>query len=105
LGHGSVWLTDYHRRLLWRTKPSTEQISGLIERVTFHNDQSGFCVLRVKVEGQGDEVTVVGSLPSVNQDIFAADHQMELGTKLGTIKEAKTRGKSRLSLAESLKFS
>src|SRR6516164_2775186 len=45
-------------------KPSTEQISGLIERVTFHNDQSGFCVLRVKVEGQRDEVTVVGSLPS-----------------------------------------
>src|SRR6516225_3344649 len=46
-------------------KPSTEQISGLIERVTFHNDQSGFCVLRVKVQGQRDEVTVVGSLPSV----------------------------------------
>jgi len=46
-------------------KPSTEQISGLIERVTFHNDQSGFCVLRVKVQGQRDELTVVGSLPSV----------------------------------------
>jgi exodeoxyribonuclease V alpha subunit len=44
---------------------STEQISGLIERVTFHNDESGFCVLRVKVKGQRDDVTVVGSLPSV----------------------------------------
>jgi exodeoxyribonuclease V alpha subunit len=44
---------------------ATEQISGLIERVTFHNDESGFCVLRVKVKGQRDEVTVVGSLPSV----------------------------------------
>ena len=46
-------------------RPATEQISGLIERVTFHNDESGFCVLRVKVSGQRDDVTVVGSLPSV----------------------------------------
>jgi len=44
----------------------TEEISGLIERVTFHNDDSGFCVLRVKVQGCRDETTIVGSLPSVN---------------------------------------
>jgi exodeoxyribonuclease V alpha subunit len=44
---------------------TTEQISGLIERVTFHSEESGFCVLRVKVKGQREEVTVVGSLPSV----------------------------------------
>lgn len=30
---------------------ATEEISGLIERVTFHNDESGFCVLRVKARG------------------------------------------------------
>ena len=29
-------------------RPVTEEISGLVERVTFHNDESGFCVLRVK---------------------------------------------------------
>jgi exodeoxyribonuclease V alpha subunit len=46
-------------------KPMTEEISGLIERVTFHNDESGFCVLRVTVRGQRDETTVIGSLPSV----------------------------------------
>jgi exodeoxyribonuclease V alpha subunit len=46
-------------------QPTTEQISGLIERVTFHSDESGFCVLRVKVKGQREEVTVIGSLPSV----------------------------------------
>src|SRR5437764_9407063 len=45
--------------------PSNEQISGLIERVTFHSDESGFCVLRVKARGQRDDVTVVGSLPTV----------------------------------------
>jgi ATP-dependent exoDNAse (exonuclease V) alpha subunit len=37
----------------------------VIERVTFHNDDSGFCVLRVKAGGQREETTVVGSLPSV----------------------------------------
>src|ERR1700757_3986749 len=45
--------------------PATEEISGVIERVTFHNDESGFCVLQVKARGQRDETTVVGSLPSV----------------------------------------
>ena len=46
-------------------RPATEEISGLIERVTFHNDESGFCVLRVKTPGHRDETTVIGSLPSV----------------------------------------
>src|SRR5215472_8238766 len=45
--------------------PTTEEISGLIERVTFHNDESGFCVLRVKTPGHREETTVIGSLPSV----------------------------------------
>jgi len=26
-------------------KPTAEEVSGLIERVTFHNDENGFCVL------------------------------------------------------------
>src|ERR1700758_3150832 len=46
-------------------RPATEEISGVIEQVTFHNDESGFCVLRVKARGQREETTVVGSLPSV----------------------------------------
>ena len=41
-----------------------EQISGLIERVTLHNDESGFCFLRVRIKEQRDEVTVAGALPS-----------------------------------------
>ena len=35
-----------------------EALAGLIERVTFHNADSGFCVLRVKARGQRDLVTV-----------------------------------------------
>jgi len=43
-----------------------ESLSGLIERVTFTNEDSGFSVLKVKVKGHRDLVTVVGSLPSVS---------------------------------------
>src|SRR5215471_15468538 len=46
-------------------RPTPEEISGLIERVTFHNDENGFCVLRVKTSGHREEMTIIGSLPSV----------------------------------------
>src|SRR4028119_1204237 len=39
---------------------STALLSGLVERVTFHSPESGFCVLRVKARGHRDLVTVVG---------------------------------------------
>ncbi len=45
---------------------NTERIEGLVERVTFFNEENGFAVLRVKVRGQRDLVTVLGSLPTVN---------------------------------------
>src|SRR3954447_12772695 len=38
----------------------SEALAGLVERVTFHNAETGFCVLRVKVRGQRDLMTVVG---------------------------------------------
>jgi exodeoxyribonuclease V alpha subunit len=43
-----------------------ESLSGLIERVTFSNEDTGFSVLKVKAKGHRDLVTVVGSLPSVS---------------------------------------
>ena len=42
-----------------------ERVGGLVERVTFHNDESGFCVLRIKAKGHRDMVTVIGTLPQV----------------------------------------
>jgi exodeoxyribonuclease V alpha subunit len=39
---------------------STEVLAGLVERVTFHNEENGFCVLRVKARGQRDLITVLG---------------------------------------------
>ena len=48
-----------------RPTEEREHLAGAIERVTFHSQETGFCVLRVKVRGQRDLVTVVGSAPSV----------------------------------------
>ncbi len=42
------------------------QLEGLIERVTFFSEETGFCVLRVKVGNSPDLVTVVGSAASVS---------------------------------------
>jgi len=40
--------------------PIQEALAGIVERVTFHNAENGFCVLRTKVRGGRDLVTVVG---------------------------------------------
>ncbi len=52
-----------------------EPLSGLIERVTFHNAESGFCVLRVKVRGHRDLITVLGSAA----EIHAGEHLQASG--------------------------
>ncbi|HUT94264.1 MAG TPA: ATP-dependent RecD-like DNA helicase [Thermoguttaceae bacterium] len=43
-----------------------ETLNGLIERVTYHNPENGFAVLKVKVKGRQDLVTVAGSTTSVS---------------------------------------
>jgi exodeoxyribonuclease V alpha subunit len=43
-----------------------ESLTGLIERVTFFNEETGFAVMKVKAKGHRELVTVVGLLPSVN---------------------------------------
>src|SRR6202049_95507 len=41
--------------------PMTQEVlAGSVERVTFHNEESGFCVLRAKARGHRELVTVIG---------------------------------------------
>ena len=47
-----------------------ETLSGIVERVTFHNEENGFCVLRVKAKGMRELATVVGHAPSVSAGEF-----------------------------------
>jgi len=43
-----------------------EYIQGIVERVTFHSDESGYTVLRFTVPGQRDLVTVIGRFPEIH---------------------------------------
>ena len=48
---------------IMKTQPNAsdrEVLAGLVERVTYHNVENGFCVLRAKARGHRDIVTVVG---------------------------------------------
>lgn len=44
----------------------SETITGQVDRVTFHNPENGFAVLRVKVKGRTDLVVVVGQVTAVS---------------------------------------
>ena len=42
-----------------------EVLAGLVERVTFHNAENGFCVLRAKARGHRELVTVIGHAATI----------------------------------------
>jgi exodeoxyribonuclease V alpha subunit len=52
------------------TANSMEVLAGLVDRVTFHNSENGFCVLRVKARGQRDLITVVGHAAMISAGEF-----------------------------------
>jgi exodeoxyribonuclease V alpha subunit len=52
------------------TASSTEVLAGLVDRVTFHNSENGFCVLRVKARGQRDLITLVGHAAMISAGEF-----------------------------------
>jgi len=53
-----------------RTSTPTEVLAGLVERVTFHITENGFCVLRVKARGQRDLITVLGYAAMISAGEF-----------------------------------
>jgi exodeoxyribonuclease V alpha subunit len=42
-----------------------ELVSGVVERVTYHDQESGFAVLRVRAPGVADLATIVGRMPAI----------------------------------------
>src|SRR5271166_5757580 len=66
--------------------PPQEGFSGLIERITFHSEETGFAVLRVKVKGHRELVTVVGALASVNAGNWVQDKEHGLQFKATLLK-------------------
>ena len=62
-------------------EPSTQEVlAGLVERVTFHNSENGFCVLRAKARGHRDLVTVVGHAATIcNGEWITVSGEWEIG--------------------------
>jgi hypothetical protein len=64
-------------------------LAGLVERVTFHNEDSGFCVLSVKARGQRDLITVVGHAATIDSgQLVQASGRLRIIKGIGTIYEA-----------------
>jgi exodeoxyribonuclease V alpha subunit len=53
-----------------KSRTPTAALAGLVDRVTFHNAENGFCVLRVKARGQRDLITVLGHAPMISAGEF-----------------------------------
>ncbi|CAO4135922.1 SF1B family DNA helicase RecD2 [Methylorubrum extorquens] len=80
-----------------KTAPSSgqqkETLAGTIERVTFHNGETGFCVLKVQTRGKRDLVPVIGHAPTISAGewitavgIWFTDRQHGLQFKADTLK-------------------
>ena len=65
-------------------RPATEEISGVIEHVTFHNEDSGFCVLRIKTKGHRGRKTVIGSAPTYRRGMACCGGMLGQGSGTGT---------------------
>ncbi|WP_158048022.1 SF1B family DNA helicase RecD2 [Skermanella pratensis] len=68
-------MTAVQHRVETQTRPASpapdrEVLAGLVERVTFHNAENGFCVLRIKARGHRDLITVVGHAASISAGEF-----------------------------------
>jgi exodeoxyribonuclease V alpha subunit len=53
-----------------KSSTPAEVLAGLVDRVTFHNSENGFCVLRVKARGQRDLITVIGHAAMISAGEF-----------------------------------
>ncbi len=47
------------------TRPPTEHLQGIVERVTYHTEESGYTIARLKVASASDLITIVGNFPSI----------------------------------------
>ena len=48
----------------------SEALVGTVERVTFHNAETGFAVLKVKARGKRDLITVIGHAAAISAGEF-----------------------------------
>lgn len=64
------------------TAKETEFLSGIVERVTYHNPENGYCVLRIKARGHKELVTVVGHSSSISAGEYVQTSGMWVNNKV-----------------------
>src|SRR4051812_37298044 len=76
-----------------------EALAGTVERVTFHNSETGFCVLKVHARGRRDLVPVIGHAPAIGAGewitatgIWITDRTHGLQFKADTLKATPPTG-------------
>jgi exodeoxyribonuclease V alpha subunit len=47
-------------------QPLAEHLQGIVERVTYHSEDSGYTVARLKAPGERDLITIVGRFPDIH---------------------------------------
>lgn len=53
---------------------SQDTLCGPVERVTYHNEDNGYCVIKVKVKSHRDLVAVTGNAPSIAAGEYIEAH-------------------------------
>ena len=48
------------------SQPPAEHLQGIVERVTYHAEDSGYTVARLKAPGERDLITIVGRFPDIH---------------------------------------
>ncbi len=81
-------------------QPPADGLAGLVERVTFHNEDTGFAVLKVKVKGRRELVPVVGVVVAVSPgEWITAEGQWERSRDHGMqLRASVIRGQAPTSL-------
>ncbi|HOV86388.1 MAG TPA: ATP-dependent RecD-like DNA helicase [Syntrophobacteraceae bacterium] len=64
----------------------TQKLQGRVERITYSNEENGYCVLKVKIPGERNPITVVGNFVSVTPGEVLRmegnwDHHSRFGTQ------------------------
>lgn len=44
---------------------TTEQLQGQVEHITFHSEESGFCVFRAKIKGHRQLISITGTIAAI----------------------------------------
>jgi exodeoxyribonuclease V alpha subunit len=60
------------------------EIRGQIEKITYHNEENGYTIAKVKVEGRYELITIVGNLLSLNPgEVLKLEGQWDYHPKFG----------------------